>query len=230
MFIPDPGSWFLPILDPGSKNRSKREGWKKICCHTFFCSNKFHIIENYFIFKMLKKKICASFQRIIELFTQKIVTKLSKIWVWDPRSGIRDPGSGKNLFRIPDPGVTKAPDPGSGSATLVYRPTQVWFWPNTYIKYIFRVKIQLFVKASLQGSALVWLPGSGSAFKPARIHNTGTKKLLFISFLCRAIPDLFLGQTNAARSVAIIIIHKKDLFPTNIFEYFLNLFLVISHW
>ncbi len=35
-------------------------------------------------------------------------------------SGIRDPGSGKNLFRIPDPGSRgqKAPDPGSGSATL----------------------------------------------------------------------------------------------------------------
>jgi hypothetical protein len=37
---------------------------------------------------------------------------LSNIWVWDP-------GSEKNLFRIPDPGVKKAPDPGSGSATLV---------------------------------------------------------------------------------------------------------------
>jgi hypothetical protein len=54
---------------------------------------------------VLKKKIWANFQRIIELFTQKIVTKLSKIWLWDP-------GSGKNLFRIPDPGVKKAPDPG----------------------------------------------------------------------------------------------------------------------
>jgi hypothetical protein len=32
--------------------------------------------------------------------------------------GIRDPTSRKNLFRIPDPGVRKAPDPGSGSATL----------------------------------------------------------------------------------------------------------------
>ena len=63
----------------------------------------------------------ANFQRIIEHFTQKIVTKLSKVWVWDPGSRIRDPGSGKNLFRIPDPdpGVKKAPDPGSGSATLV---------------------------------------------------------------------------------------------------------------
>jgi hypothetical protein len=28
-------------------------------------------------------------------------------------SGILDPGSGGNAFRIPDPGVKKAPDPGS---------------------------------------------------------------------------------------------------------------------
>ena len=33
-------------------------------------------------------------------------------------SGIRDPGSGKNLFRIPDPGVKKHPIPDPGSATL----------------------------------------------------------------------------------------------------------------
>jgi hypothetical protein len=46
---------------------------------------------------MLKKKIWAKFHRIIiEVFTQKIVTKLSKIWGWDPGSGkkpIPDPGS-----------------------------------------------------------------------------------------------------------------------------------------
>jgi len=46
---------------------------------------------------MLKKKIWASFKRIIELFTQKFVAKLSKMWVWDQ-------GSGKNLFWIPDQG------------------------------------------------------------------------------------------------------------------------------
>jgi hypothetical protein len=61
---------------------------------------------------MLKKKIWANFLRIKVLFTQKIVTRLSKIWVWDL-------GSGKKLFGIPDPGVKKAPDPGSGSATLL---------------------------------------------------------------------------------------------------------------
>ncbi len=61
----------------------------------------------------MKKKIWPNFQRIIEIFTPKFVTKLSKICVWNP-------GSGENLFRIPDPfpGVKKAPDPGSGSATL----------------------------------------------------------------------------------------------------------------
>jgi hypothetical protein len=69
---------------------------------------------------VLKNKIWDNFQKIIELFTKKIVKKLLKIWSWDPGSGIRDPGSGKNLFRIPDPGVKKhpIPDPGSGSATL----------------------------------------------------------------------------------------------------------------
>jgi hypothetical protein len=51
---------------------------------------------------MLKRKVSASFQRIIELFTQKFVTKLYKISVWDP-----------------GPGVKKAPDPGYGSATLI---------------------------------------------------------------------------------------------------------------
>ncbi len=52
---------------------------------------RFHKIENYFIFEMLKKKIWANFQRITELFIQKIVTKLSKIWVWDLGSEIQDP-------------------------------------------------------------------------------------------------------------------------------------------
>jgi hypothetical protein len=63
---------------------------------------------------MLKKKIWADFQRIVEVFTQKIF-KCSQIYGF----GIRDPRSGKNLFRIPDPGAKKASDPGSGSATLV---------------------------------------------------------------------------------------------------------------
>ncbi len=117
LIFTQPGS---RISDPGSKNSNKREGWKKICCHTFFCSHEIHKIENYLIFEMPKKKILASFLRIIEPLTQNFVTNLSKIWVWDPGFGIRDLGSeirdpvktysgsrirvqGSKRHRIPDP-------------------------------------------------------------------------------------------------------------------------------
>jgi hypothetical protein len=98
------------ISDPGSriqKQQQKREV-KKISCHTFLCSHKLHKIVNYFSFEVLKKKIWADFQRIVELFTKKIVKKLLKIWSWDPGSEIRKKP-------IPDPGSRgqKAPDPGS---------------------------------------------------------------------------------------------------------------------
>ncbi len=98
MFIPDPGSWLLPNPDPGSQipdpNSNKREEWKKISFHTFFCSLKFYKIENYFIFGMLKKKMWVNFKEIYRTF-YPIVTKLSKIRVWDPGSVIRKtyPGS-----------------------------------------------------------------------------------------------------------------------------------------
>ncbi len=112
------GSWIFifthpgsRISDPGSripdpKTATKESGEKKLVVIPFFCRYKFRKIENYFSFEMTKKKIWANVQRIIELFTQKIFTKLSKIWFWDS-------GSGKNLFWIPDPGVKKALDPGS---------------------------------------------------------------------------------------------------------------------
>ncbi len=51
---------------------------------------------------MLKKTIWPNFPRIIEVSTQKI----------------RDPEKTYSGSRIPDPGVKKASDPGSGSATL----------------------------------------------------------------------------------------------------------------
>jgi hypothetical protein len=57
----------------------------------------------YFSFEVLKKKIWANFQRIIELFTKKIVKKLLKIWSLDPGSEIRDPGVKKHPIPDPDP-------------------------------------------------------------------------------------------------------------------------------
>ncbi len=81
--IPDPD-----FTHPGSRiqKQEQKSRVKKKLLSYFFCSHNFHKIVNYFIFEMLKKKIRANFQRIIELFIQKIVTKLSKIWVWDPGS------------------------------------------------------------------------------------------------------------------------------------------------
>ncbi len=116
MFIPDPGSWFLPIPDPGSRiqKQQQKTGVKNFFCQTIFCSHKFHK------FWYAEEKIWPNFPRIIEVFTQKIVTKPSKIWVCDPGLDIRDPEKTYSGSRIPDPGVKKAPDPGSGSATLFF--------------------------------------------------------------------------------------------------------------
>ncbi len=61
------------------------------------------------------------------IFTKKLVSKLLEIW-----SGmvIPDPDLDFYPFRIPDPGVhriqrQKAPDPGSGSSTLLYKVKKV---------------------------------------------------------------------------------------------------------
>jgi hypothetical protein len=100
--IPDPD--FCPSRIPDPKTATNERGDKKFFCHTFLCSYKFHKIENYFSFEVLRKKIWANFQRILELFTPKIVSKFSKIWVWDPGSEIRDPGCWIRKKPIPDPG------------------------------------------------------------------------------------------------------------------------------
>jgi hypothetical protein len=52
-------------------------------------------------------------------FTKNYRTFYPKISFLKYGFGIWDPGSGKNLFRLPDPGVKKASDPGSASATLL---------------------------------------------------------------------------------------------------------------
>ncbi len=101
MFIPDSGSQILIFTHSRSRIQDPKTATKdrgEIFFSNHFCSHKFHKTEYYFIFDMLKKESWPNFPRIIEVFTQKIVTKPSKIWVWDPRSGIRkkpipDPGS-----------------------------------------------------------------------------------------------------------------------------------------
>ncbi len=63
------------IFSLDSKQQQKR-GVKKISCHNFLCSHKFHKITNYFSFELLKKKIWANFQRIIELFNQNCQSRI----------------------------------------------------------------------------------------------------------------------------------------------------------
>jgi hypothetical protein len=85
----------------------------KICCNSFFCSHKFHQIDHYFSFEMLKKKIRVNFQRIIGItFYPKKLSLSSQKYGF----GIRDPEKTYSGSRIQ--GVKKAPDPGSDSATL----------------------------------------------------------------------------------------------------------------
>jgi hypothetical protein len=109
MFIPDPdfySSWVPDlgsrISDPESNNDNKTGGF---CFPTFFVARKITKLKNYFI--IVKEKNLSQSRRIIVLFSQKC------------GFGIRDPGYGKNIFQIPDPGAKKAPDPVSGSATLL---------------------------------------------------------------------------------------------------------------
>jgi hypothetical protein len=74
---------------------------KLLFCPTIFCSHKYHTIVNKFIFEHVKKIFVAKTLRIIVLFIQNFVIELSKIWIWNPGSEIRDPGSKRH--RIPDP-------------------------------------------------------------------------------------------------------------------------------
>jgi hypothetical protein len=106
--IPEPDFYPSRIPDPKTATQDRSE--KKISCHTFFCSQKFHKIVNYFIFEMLKKKMWANFLRIIcRTFYPKYCHQVLKNMGLG--SGIRDPertysGSriqGSKRHRIPGP-------------------------------------------------------------------------------------------------------------------------------
>jgi hypothetical protein len=86
MFIPDPD--FYPSRIPDPITATKQRGEKKFVVIPFYVATNFTKLKIILVLKCRSKSL-ASFLRIIELFTQKIVTTLSKIWVWDPGSEIR---------------------------------------------------------------------------------------------------------------------------------------------
>jgi hypothetical protein len=71
MFIPDPAFYPSRIQHTAKKKRGKN------CAVLHLCGYKYHKIENYFIFDLVKKKIRANLHRIMVLFTKNIVTNLS---------------------------------------------------------------------------------------------------------------------------------------------------------
>jgi hypothetical protein len=77
--ISDPGS---RIPDPKNSNKSE----KKFVVIPFFCSHKFHKIENYLIFEMLKKKIWPIFKELYNFLFKKLSLCSQKYGF-----GIRDP-------------------------------------------------------------------------------------------------------------------------------------------
>jgi hypothetical protein len=91
---------------------------------------------------VLKKKIWPNFQRFIELFTQKIVTKLFKIRVWDPGSEIRDPGKTYSGYRIRGSKRHRIPDPGSGSGSTTLLFTVMTLKRIPYVLYKQYLKMQ----------------------------------------------------------------------------------------
>ncbi len=81
-----------------------------------FCSHKFKKIVNYFDFEHVRYR--SQLMKNLIFLTQNMVTvpPLRNMGSC-PVSKIQVPVFGRNLSWIPDPGVKKAPDPGS--ATLV---------------------------------------------------------------------------------------------------------------
>ncbi len=114
MFIPDPGSWFLPIPDPGSKNSNKREGWKKFFfSYLFYLASSVTKLKIILVLKCWRKKFGPIFKELLNFLPKKLSLSSRKygLGIQDPRSGIRkkpipDPGSriqGSKRHRIPDP-------------------------------------------------------------------------------------------------------------------------------
>ncbi len=95
--IPGLWSWLLSIpeiwsLIPDPTTATKEEGGGGNLLAYLLCRHKYHIIVNYFFCWKIIEKFWAN-----SLFTQFIVTNLSKLWVWDPEFGKKP---------LPDPGAT----------------------------------------------------------------------------------------------------------------------------
>jgi hypothetical protein len=94
----DPVSRILIFIHPGSRIQqqqlNQRGGGKKLF-YIFVATN---ISKLKFIYFILEKN-WANLQRIVVLLTQKIVIKLSKIWVWVPGPFLDSGSKGQKATR-----------------------------------------------------------------------------------------------------------------------------------
>jgi hypothetical protein len=79
---------------------------------------------------MLKKKIWADFQRIVEVFPKKMFNMLSNIWVWD---SVADPDPGSGAFLTPGSGIRNRFFPDPGSQTHTFESLVTIFWAKSSI-------------------------------------------------------------------------------------------------
>jgi hypothetical protein len=120
---------------------------------------------------VLNKKIWANFQRIIELFTKKIVKKLFKIWSWDPGSGIRDPEKTHSGSRIQGSKRHRIPDPGYRIRNTVTKFLKL-LYPVLENKMEMKMRCcgsRMFIPDP--GSGFFAIPDSGSPFPDAKNHK-----------------------------------------------------------
>jgi hypothetical protein len=98
---------FYPSRIPDPKTGRKERGEKKIFCQTFFVATNFPKCKIILFLNCSRKKLGPNFKELWNFLPKKLSISSQK-----DEFGIRDPRSGINLFRIPDPGV-KRPNPGS---------------------------------------------------------------------------------------------------------------------
>ncbi len=104
MFIPDPGSWFLPIPDPGSripdpKTATKDRVEKIFLVKPFFFATNFTKLNIILFLICWRKKFGPIFQELLKFLPKNLSPSPQKYGF-----GIRDSGFGIRKKHIPDPG------------------------------------------------------------------------------------------------------------------------------
>ncbi len=114
--IPDLGS---RIPDP--KTATKERDENKIVVIPFFVATNFAKLSIILFLKCQTKKFGPIFKELLKFLPKKLSlsSQIYGFWIRDLGSEIRDPGSGKNLFRILGSKRHRIPDPVSATLIII---------------------------------------------------------------------------------------------------------------